>query len=243
MTTIVISQPMFLPWIGLFEQIKQADIFVHYDDVQRPQGRSFTSRVQICTKNGIEWLTAPLDKAGSGRLISETRLQDNSFWVQKHLKTLQHTYYRRENSLALQELAQQIYADVPPLISQFNIRAIEKISASIGLQTKFMKSSEMGIDGRSTKRLVDICKVLGATRYVTGHGARNYMAHEAFEAVGIDVHYMDYQPKPWDQGEAAFTPYVSILDTISSVPVSDVTNHMTSKTVHWRDFISKPDKA
>ena len=29
---VVISQPMFLPWIGLFEQVKVADHFVHYDD-------------------------------------------------------------------------------------------------------------------------------------------------------------------------------------------------------------------
>ena len=43
---LVVSQPMFLPWIGLFEQVRLADRFIHYDDVQLPQGRSFISRVK-----------------------------------------------------------------------------------------------------------------------------------------------------------------------------------------------------
>ena len=38
--TVVISQPMFLPWVGLFEQARHADVWFHYDDVQLPQGRS-----------------------------------------------------------------------------------------------------------------------------------------------------------------------------------------------------------
>ncbi len=239
MTTVVISQPMFLPWVGLFEQIKQADIFVHYDDVQRPQGRSFASRVQIRTNNGIEWLTAPLNKAGSGRLISQTRLAENTSWIQKHQKTLQHAYGGNSCGPEMLVLARQLYTAPPVMLADFNIQAIEKISRAIGLQTKFIRSSEMEIGGRSTQRLVDICMSLGAKRYVTGHGAKNYMDHEAFEAVGIDVLYMGYQPKPWKQDKEEFTPYVSILDTISSVSASNVVNHMTSNLVQWRDFVSK----
>ena len=51
MKKIVISQPMLFPWIGIFEQIKLSDVYVHYDDAQLPQGRSFINRVQIKTKD------------------------------------------------------------------------------------------------------------------------------------------------------------------------------------------------
>ncbi|MEM7600815.1 MAG: WbqC family protein, partial [Verrucomicrobiota bacterium] len=34
MKTIAISQPTFLPWMGYFNLIAQADIFVFLDDVQ-----------------------------------------------------------------------------------------------------------------------------------------------------------------------------------------------------------------
>ena len=63
--TVVISQPMFFPWVGIFEQIRLADIFVHFDDVQLPWGSSFINRVQIKTKDGIKWLTIPIRKTSS----------------------------------------------------------------------------------------------------------------------------------------------------------------------------------
>ena len=57
-TRVVISQPMLFPWVGLFEQIRAADVYVHYDDVQFSKG-SFTNRVQIKTARGPRWLTVP----------------------------------------------------------------------------------------------------------------------------------------------------------------------------------------
>jgi WbqC-like protein family len=34
-TTLVVLQPGYLPWLGYFDLLQKADIFVHYDDVQR----------------------------------------------------------------------------------------------------------------------------------------------------------------------------------------------------------------
>ena len=56
MKTVVISQPMYFPWIGIFEQIRLADVFVFYDDVQFTRG--FINRVQYKTPQGTGWITA-----------------------------------------------------------------------------------------------------------------------------------------------------------------------------------------
>ena len=59
MTTVVVSQPMLFPWVGLFEQIRLADVFVHYDDVAFSKG-SFFNRVQIKTLEvGSKWFNGP----------------------------------------------------------------------------------------------------------------------------------------------------------------------------------------
>ena len=63
---VVISQPMFFPWVGFLEQMRLADVYVHYDDVQFSKG-SFTNRVQIKTPEGFIWLTAPLRNLRAGR--------------------------------------------------------------------------------------------------------------------------------------------------------------------------------
>ena len=79
MKRVVISQPMLLPWIGIFEQIKASDIFIHYDDVQFPQGRSFSSRVQVKTQQGSRWLTVPVKHDGK-QLIRDMKIDATKNW-------------------------------------------------------------------------------------------------------------------------------------------------------------------
>jgi hypothetical protein len=66
-------------------------------------------------------------------------------------------------------------------------------------------------------------------------GGLAYIDHEAFEAEGVAIHYMDYAPLPWPQDNEAFTPYVTGLDLIASVPASMAASHLNPRTRHWRD--------
>ena len=75
MTTVVVSQPMLFPWVGLFEQIRLADVFVYYDDVAFSKG-SFFNRVQIKTSRGSKWLTVPLEHFELGTAINAVRPDD-----------------------------------------------------------------------------------------------------------------------------------------------------------------------
>jgi glutathione S-transferase len=59
----------------------------------------------------------------------------------------------------------------------------------------------MGIGGTGTARVLDVCKTLGATRYVTGHGALDYleksppalapMIHAGHIALACALGYLD----------------------------------------------------
>lgn len=234
MTTVVISQPMFLPWIGIFAQMQLANHFIHYDDVQFPQGRSFTSRVQLRTQTGTQWLSAPVDRAQSGKLICETYFLAEEYWRERHLETIRHTYSKSKNFAEMYDLASDIYAFNSDNIATFNMNAINLIAERMGLTAQVSSSSTLGIGGRSTERLVEICRKFGAIRYVTGHGAINYLAHEQFEAVGIEVEYMAYSPVPWPQIADDFTPCVTILDLLAAVPFSQAADHLNPVTMDWR---------
>ena len=236
---VVVSQPMFLPWPGLFEQVRLADVFVHYDDVQLPQGRSFMSRVQVKTMDGLAWMTAPIDGARSGRAINETFFVSDAVWRRRHLATLRHNYARAPHFKALMELAERIYAFPEENLARFNERAIEEIAAWLGLRTRFLRSSELGIAGRSTQRLVEICRNLGATHYITGLGALKYLDHDHFESQGIAVRYMDYRKRLFPQLHGEFTPFVTILDPIANCgnATSDI---LVSGTVHWKQVPMHP---
>jgi hypothetical protein len=233
---IVVSQPMFFPWIGLFEQVRLSDIFVHYDDVQLPQGRSFISRVQIKSVQGLSWLSAPIDRKRSGSLINEVALFNEIDWRSKHLASLRHAYARAPHFDLMFQIAKRIYGGPPCRLSEFNIAAIEQISRWLGLTTQFVRSSALGVAGASTERLVAICQQLGCNVYVTGLGALKYLQHEKFEERGISVRYMDYIKAPYAQGQSEFTPYVSILDAIAHCG-EQTRDLVCSNSVYWKDFI------
>src|SRR5438046_6538637 len=117
--TVVISQPMFLPWIGLFEQVRLADAFYHYDDVQLPQGRSFMARVQVKTAGGVVWLTAPLDRRRSVRLINETYFSSHEDWRGRHLRVLREAYSRAPHFDLMFALAERLYGFATESLAEF----------------------------------------------------------------------------------------------------------------------------
>lgn len=49
--TLVVLQPGFLPWLGFFDQMRQADVFVYYDDVQYDK-HGWRNRNRIKTPTG-----------------------------------------------------------------------------------------------------------------------------------------------------------------------------------------------
>ena len=233
--TLVVSQPMFLPWVGLFEQVRLADVFIHYDDVQLPQGRSFVSRVQIKTRSGIFWLTAPIDRRRSGKLLNQVFFLSEVDWRSKHLKTIQHAYAKAPFFNLMIALISDIYAYSSNSLTEFNINAIQIISNWLGFEPKYARSSKIDVGGSSTQRLVDLCRYVGADVYVTGLGALKYLDHDQFEANSISVRYMDYKLTPYPQMFGDFKPYVSILDAIANCG-DRVRELVCSESTYWGDF-------
>ena len=88
---VVITQSMLFPWVGMLEQIKLADVLIHYDDVTFSKG-SFTNRVQIKTLDGLKWLTIPLSNFKIGQKINEVQIDQGNKWKKKHLSMLEQNF-------------------------------------------------------------------------------------------------------------------------------------------------------
>lgn len=238
MKRIVISQPMFFPWSGMFEQIRLCDVFVHYDDVQFSKG-SFFNRTQIKTHNGICWLTVPLKDAKLGQNINETLIDPSSNWRRKHLELLKQSYAKAPFRAEMLELVESVYGRGHRDLAKFSADSIEVVCHYFGLdqQREFHWSSQLDIPGESTDRVLAVVKHFGGEVYVTGHGARHYFEHELAESMGIAVEYMNYRKTPYPQRHGEFTPFVSILDLIANVG-RDGLQFIHSTTLPWRTFLS-----
>ena len=231
---LVVSQPMFIPWIGIFEQIRIADVYIHYDDVQMPQGGSFMSRVQVKTPDGIAWLTIPVSRPSSKSKIYNVKLVEGN-WRRKHQRLLSNIYKKSPYVDDTMDLIHEIYSNETDLLADFNINAIEIIARYFGLQTTFFRSRDYPTTAVSTGHLLHLSNSFSADIYVTGHGAVKYMDHELFEDNSVKVEYMDYKRLPYPQLFGTFDPHVSILDVVANCGPSGV-DLMCSDTINWRKF-------
>ncbi|MDG1012720.1 MAG: WbqC family protein [Luminiphilus sp.] len=237
MKRVVVSQPMFLPWVGIFQQIRAADVFVHYDDVQFPQGRSFSSRVQIKAEDGSRWLTVPIRRDGK-QLIRDVKIDQSKAWKANHLGLLYQAYRKAQFADLAMALVESIYTHDNDSLSEFCMFGIEKITNFLGLKCKFILSSSHSFTSSSSKKLLDIVKAEQGDVYITGHGAKKYLDHELFELSAIDVEYMDYMLRRYSQLHGNFTSYVSIIDLIANTG-EQACDYVTAKTINWREFVGE----
>lgn len=237
---IVITQPFFFPWVGLFEQIRLADVYVHYDDVQFSKG-SFVNRVQIKTAAGSRWLTVPLKELHLGQRIREVLINDAQDWRRRHLEQLSQEYDKAPFCADMLRLVSQVYEQPFRTISEVSRASIAAVCRYFNLAdpNRFLFAADLNISGSNSQRVLDLVIKLKGTVYITAHGAKNYLDHEAFERQGIRVEYMDYQRTPYPQLHGPFDPHVSVLDLIANVGADGV-QYIHSPTKYWKQFLCVP---
>lgn len=233
---IVISQSMYFPWVGLLEQVRLADVFVHYDDVQYARG--FINRVQVKTASGMKWMTVPLRDFHRGQRIDEVVIDDRTDWRRQHRDTLRQAYFGAPFRDEMLALVDDVFSRDVQTLADVSRESILALARYFGLTeaTHFCLSSALGVGGSSSQRLHDLCVVTGAKTYITGHGARNYLDHKLFDQSGIQVNYMNYRMVPYAQLHGEFTPYVTSLDLVANCG-RDGGNVICSEAIFWKDFL------
>jgi hypothetical protein len=236
---VVITQSMLFPWAGLLEQMRLADVFVHYDDVQFSKG-SFTNRVQVKTATGLHWMTVPLRNLQLGSVIDEVKTAPAVQWRDKHLSLLEQSFKGAPYAEQALSLAREVYAGDRPSIGHLARASMVALGRYFGLLEgkRVLDVRELDIGGSGSQRVLEIVRAVGGTIYATGHGARNYLNHEAFEQAGVKVQYMRYECNPYPQRWGEFTPYVTGLDLVANLG-RDGRGQLSSPCIPWRDFLQQ----
>lgn len=213
----VILQPSYIPWRGYFDQIYKADLFIFYDDVQYDK-HGWRNRNQIKTAQGKQWLTIPVHSAGvtQGRPIREIEIDWARPWAKNHWKALTFAYAKAPHFRRCAEFLEPFYQRQDRLLADFTIDLTVALARLLGIHhTRFMRSSEIeGVTGEKTARLIQILTRVGATHYISGPSARDYIEQPQFDAAGISLEYMTYDYPEYPQFYPPFDPFVSVLDLL-----------------------------
>ncbi|RJQ72930.1 MAG: hypothetical protein C4519_18315 [Desulfobacteraceae bacterium] len=211
---IGILQPGYLPWLGFFEQMQRADVFVYYDDVQFEKG-SWRNRNRIKTAQGPQWLTVPvLTKGHSFPLIKDVRINNAQPWAVKHIKAITQNYgkafYFAEYASGLFAVLEKKWA----FLLDLDVALVTWLREQLGIATPVLFSSELGIAGRNVERLIAIIHHLNGTVFYEGKAGMDYIEPALFQAEGIEVSFQEYEHPVYPQLYDGFTPFLSIIDLV-----------------------------
>lgn len=192
------------------------DVFVLYDDAQYTR-RDWRNRNRIKTRQGVQWLTVPVQVTGKYlQPIREVIVSDPG-WAVTHWRTLTHHYGKATGFAQIGPALEDLYRDAAasPRLSDINHLFLTGINKLLGITTSIRWSNELELTGDRSERLLGMCRQLGANTYVSGPAARGYLDERLFQDAGIAVEWADYSGYPeYRQLHPPFDHLVSIVDLL-----------------------------
>ena len=211
---VTILQPSYLPWLGFFEQMHRSDQFVLYDDVQFTR-RDWRNRNRIRVQEGSVWLTVPvIQKNKYEQSLLETKIDNSTSWKRKHLQSIRCHYSKTPFFDLYFPWCEKIFNREWDFLLDLSLETIQYLKGELKINTPLLRSSELGESGNKSERLISICKQLGATQYLSGESAKNYISEKDFSDQGIGLEYQNYQHPEYPQRYEGFVPFLSTIDLL-----------------------------
>ncbi len=210
---VAVHQPQYLPWLGYFDKIDKADVFVLLDNVQFKKNE-WQNRNKIKTADGWQWLTVPV-LYKFPQLINEVEVNNKERWQHRQQQAIVSNYKKAPFWKLLEGFFGDIFTTKWHTISELNIAVVRKLADSLGIDTPLYVASELGqFPDDPDQRLIAITKHFGADSYLAGSGGKDYMNLEKYDNNGIRVLFQEYTHPVYDQLFGGFEPYMSVLDLI-----------------------------
>ena len=212
---VSINQPAYLPWLGYFERIAKSDLHIVLDDVQFEKN-SFTNRNKIRTAEGWSWLTVPVQTKGKfGDLVlKDLRTANTLDWRRKHWQSLRLNYSKAPKFVQYGTYFEEIYATQWRKLTPLMMELTHHLLRTFAIRTRILFSSELGVSGRKSDLVLNLCRAVQADVYLSGPLGRHYLDEPSFTQAGISVLYHDYQHPTYQQVHGDFVPYMAAVDLL-----------------------------
>jgi hypothetical protein len=213
-------QPHFLPWLGYLHKLALADLFVVMDDLQY-EAQNFQNRNRVKVNNGACWLTVPLVRGTQRDRICD-KLIDNSasprhHWAHRAWETLRTHYGKAPYFGVYAPQIEALFARRWDRLLDLDLEILRSSMRWFGIEVPLVLASSLGLRGEKTARILDLCKKVGASTYLSGSGAsRDYLDTGLLERSGVELAWQHFAHPVYEQRYAGhgFVSHLSALDLL-----------------------------
>lgn len=211
---ITIHQPEFMPWAGYIDKIMQTEHFVVLDSVKY-QKNYFLNRCRIKHDGEAHWLTVPVKKQTSQTLICDRKISRNADWAKKGLSMLSESYrdapYWQDHEAFFADVFD---ADRDDDLAEMNIAILKYICDYLSIPFHYTRSSDMSLQDTGSDLVLEICRKMAASHYLSGTFGADYLNGAEFEKAKITVVYQDYTPPVYSQFDGTYCGPLSVIDML-----------------------------
>jgi hypothetical protein len=213
---ITIHQPEHLPWLGFFNKIAKAELFVILDNVQFEKNY-FQNRNKIIGTNGVQWINIPISTKGhmNGNIATTeiSLASGNANWKEKYLRTVTQSYKKYPYYEEVFSILENAIMIDTPFFCDINIAIIKGFCEKLDIHPQYLRSSELKVDGLKSSLILDICKAVNADIYIAGPSGRDYLDMDSFRENNIIVKFNDFIHPDYPQRKSKeFISHLSALD-------------------------------
>jgi hypothetical protein len=252
MKVVSIHQGHFLPWLGYWNKVVNADVFIWLDTVQYRKNY-FQNRAHIKTLSGAKaWLTVPVtfssdDTLAEVRIAAGKRNTRLSDWKKKVLNAVRLNYCRAPFYNAYYGSIAEIIQEAGDMLDDLNYDLFLHIKKLLGYEAiDVCKASSLDVPVKDpTERLVAICRYFNVTHYIAGRGGANYMDMARFQQAGINVIWQCFHENQpvYEQINGQFVAGLSVIDSLFNVGAEETASLIRQSWIAKDTLLLKQDHA
>lgn len=192
-----IMQPYFFPYIGYFQLMAAVDVFVFLDDVQYIN-RGWVNRNRICIDSQARWLTLPVIKAAREAAINQRRYLLNTLSINRVLAMVDAACRSLPAYREFRPKIDRLINFADDNVAAYNIHHLVKLARALGVRCEFATSSALdpGRSARGAARLIELCRRVGATKYINAIGGTGLYDPAEFSAYGLHLLFLRTRAVP-----------------------------------------------
>lgn len=208
-----VMQPYLFPYLGYFQLIRAAEVFVVYDDAQYMKG-GWINRNRILMHGKPQWLTLPLYQASPNRRIDQ--IEAPMARRDGLLRTLRQCYGKAPHFHEVFPLLETILLHEERNLAGLVDHALRRLSEHLGLNPRWHLASALGVPAglRGQDRVLALCAAAGIGHYVNLPGGRGLYDPAAFVGQGMRLSFLRPALAPYRQFGGDFVPGLSIVDAL-----------------------------
>lgn len=228
---LAIMQPYLFPYLGYFQMIAAADVFVSYDTVDYIQ-RGWINRNRILMHGTAKYFTVSVQKSPLGTPINQILINDYNSWSDSFLNSIRNAYLKAPHFKSLFELLSEfVLTNKHTHIASLATESLKVICNHLGIATTIVSAQELIIPRTLNRqeRLEFLIASYKAQRIVLPPGSKDLYKDWNPECEKAILALPDFT---YTQHRSEFVPFLSILDTLAYVDLEAVKHQIN--TPQWQ---------